>query len=155
MATRRQGGALDRLTIHDLRHTAASLWIATGANMKAVSARAGHTSVSFTLDRYGHLYGDADEQLTSRLESVYVATGDTVRPAAPTEAVTGIAAGGRTRQRHAAGEVDREAVRAASEAMLLGKIASGSTTLDASALEGVSPALRRALEEAQDAGSEA
>lgn len=26
------------------------------ANPKGVAARAGHTSVSFTLDRYGHLY---------------------------------------------------------------------------------------------------
>lgn len=32
--------------IHDLRHTAVALWIATGANPEQVSTRAGHTSVS-------------------------------------------------------------------------------------------------------------
>ena len=53
-ATRTAG--LDGLRIHDLRHTAVALWIAAGANPKEVAARAGHTSVSFTLDRYGHLY---------------------------------------------------------------------------------------------------
>ena len=42
---------LEGLRIHDLRHTAVALWIAAGANPKEVSARAGHSSVSFTLDR--------------------------------------------------------------------------------------------------------
>jgi integrase len=46
---------LDGLRIHDLRHTAVALWIAAGANPKEVSVRAGHASVSFTFDRYGHL----------------------------------------------------------------------------------------------------
>ena len=42
------------LRIHDLRHTAVALWIAAGATPKEVTVRAGHTSVSFTLDRDGH-----------------------------------------------------------------------------------------------------
>jgi len=42
------------LCIHDLRDTAVALWIAAGATPKEVAVRAGHTSVSFTLDRYGH-----------------------------------------------------------------------------------------------------
>jgi integrase len=54
--------------IHDLRHTAVSLWIAAGTNPKIVAARAGHTSVSFTLDRYGHLFPEADEQLRRQLD---------------------------------------------------------------------------------------
>jgi integrase len=47
---------LEGLRIHDLRHTAVALWIAAGASPKEVAARAGHTSVSFVLDRYGHLF---------------------------------------------------------------------------------------------------
>ena len=43
------------LRIHDLRHTAVSLWIADGANPKQIAVMAGHTSVSVVLDRYGHL----------------------------------------------------------------------------------------------------
>jgi len=63
---------LEPLRVHDLRHTAVTLWIATGANAKAVSVRAGHASVSITMDRYAHLYGDADEVLASALEGFYV-----------------------------------------------------------------------------------
>lgn len=62
---------LDGFRIHDLRHTAVALWIATGANPKQVSTRAGHTSVSFTFDRYGHLFEDADETLAGLLNAVY------------------------------------------------------------------------------------
>jgi integrase len=68
---------LDGLRIHDLRHTAVALWIAAGANPKEVSARAGHASVSFTLDRYGHLFPEADAALRDRLDAFYVAGGPT------------------------------------------------------------------------------
>jgi integrase len=64
---------LDGLRIHDLRHTAIALWIAAGAGPKEVATRAGHTSVSFTLDRYGHLYPEADTALRDRLDALYVA----------------------------------------------------------------------------------
>jgi integrase len=47
-----EAAGLQGLRIHDLRHTA--LWIAAGAAPKEVAVRAGHTSVSFTVDRYGH-----------------------------------------------------------------------------------------------------
>ncbi len=55
---------------HDLRHTAVALWIAAGANPLEVSRRAGHTSVSFTLDRYGHLFPEADASVADRLEEL-------------------------------------------------------------------------------------
>jgi integrase len=70
-ATRTAG--LDGLRIHDLRHTAVALWISAGANPKEVAARAGHTSVSFTLDRYGHLYPESDVALRDRLDAIYTA----------------------------------------------------------------------------------
>ena len=48
-----------------------ALWIAAGAGPKEVATRAGHTSVSFTLDRYGHLYPDADQALRDRLDALH------------------------------------------------------------------------------------
>ena len=48
-----------------------ALWIAAGANPREVATRAGHTSVSFTLDRYGHLYPEADTALRDRLDVLY------------------------------------------------------------------------------------
>lgn len=46
--------------LHALRHAAVSLWIAQGVDPKRVSTWAGHSSVSFTLDVYGHLWPDED-----------------------------------------------------------------------------------------------
>jgi len=46
---------LERLTLHDCRHTFASFAIAAGVNAKALSTYMGHSSVSITLDRYGHM----------------------------------------------------------------------------------------------------
>jgi integrase len=65
---------LSPLRIHDLRHTAVSLWIADGANPKQIAVMAGHTSVSVVLDRYGHLYPQQDDELMDRLER-RIATG--------------------------------------------------------------------------------
>jgi integrase len=64
---------LEGLRIHDLRHTAVALWIAAGASPKEVAVRAGHSSVSFTLDRYGHLYPESDASLRDRLDTFFTA----------------------------------------------------------------------------------
>ena len=45
--------------IHELRHTAASLAIQAGANIKSLQNMLGHESAALTLDRYGHLF-DSD-----------------------------------------------------------------------------------------------
>jgi integrase len=45
------------LKLHELRHTAASLAIQAGANIKALQNMLGHESAGLILDRYGHLYG--------------------------------------------------------------------------------------------------
>jgi integrase len=66
-----EAAGLTGLRIHDLRHTAVALWIAAGASPKEVAVRAGHTSVSFTLDRYGHLYPEADTRLRDRLDTLH------------------------------------------------------------------------------------
>jgi integrase len=42
--------------LHELRHTAASLAIQAGANIKALQNMLGHESAGLTLDRDGHLY---------------------------------------------------------------------------------------------------
>jgi integrase len=53
---------------HDLRHTHVALLIAGGVPMKAIQARLGHASIVMTMDRYGHLLADVDEQLLAGLE---------------------------------------------------------------------------------------
>ena len=46
------------LTPHDLRHTAASLAVQAGANVKALQRMLGHASAAMTLDVYAGLFGD-------------------------------------------------------------------------------------------------
>lgn len=46
---------LPRIRLHDLRHTAAALALATGMHPKVMSDRLGHSSIAITLDVYGHL----------------------------------------------------------------------------------------------------
>lgn len=49
---------LEHMTLHDLRHTAASLAVAAGANVKAVQRMLGHASAAMTLDVYADLFDD-------------------------------------------------------------------------------------------------
>ena len=60
---------LGHVRIHDLRHTAISLWIYSGASIKNVTERAGIASVATAFDRYGHLYKNEDRELAERLSA--------------------------------------------------------------------------------------
>jgi integrase len=42
------------IRFHDMRHTAATTWLANGINIKAVSSRLGHAKIQITLDTYFH-----------------------------------------------------------------------------------------------------
>jgi integrase len=59
---------LEGLTLHECRHSFASLAIAAGVNAKALSTYLGHTSVSITYDRYGHLMPGNEEEAASLLD---------------------------------------------------------------------------------------
>lgn len=61
----------DDLLIHDLRDTAASLAIATGASIKAVQRMLGHASAAMTLDTYGSLFTEDLEDLADRMDERY------------------------------------------------------------------------------------
>src|SRR5262249_22369347 len=41
--------------VHDLRHTAASLWLAAGADPKVVQRGLVHATAAMTMDLYGHM----------------------------------------------------------------------------------------------------
>jgi integrase len=54
------------ITPHDLRHTAASLSVSAGANVKAVQRMLGHAKASMTLDVYADLFdADLDDAATN------------------------------------------------------------------------------------------
>ncbi|MGJ4844834.1 tyrosine-type recombinase/integrase [Leifsonia sp. Le1] len=56
-----------RVTPHDLRHTAASLAISAGANVKVVQKMLGHKSAKVTLDTYAALFPDDLDNVTEAL----------------------------------------------------------------------------------------
>ena len=60
------------LTPHELRHTAASLAIAAGANVKAVQLMLGHASAAMTLDLYAGLFADDLDAVADRLDRAVV-----------------------------------------------------------------------------------
>ncbi|WP_375482199.1 tyrosine-type recombinase/integrase [uncultured Jatrophihabitans sp.] len=66
---------LDGLTPHSLRHTAASLAITSGADVKVVQQMLGHASATMTLDLYGHLYGDRLDEVADRMDALRTARG--------------------------------------------------------------------------------
>src|SRR5579859_905668 len=55
--------------LHECRHTFASLMIAAGVNAKALSTYLGYSSISITLDRYGHLMPGNEDEAASLLDA--------------------------------------------------------------------------------------
>jgi integrase len=49
-------------TLHECRHTFATLMIAAGVNAKALQTFVGHSSITVTLDRYGHLFPGSEQE---------------------------------------------------------------------------------------------
>ena len=61
------------MTPHDLRHTAASLAISAGANVKGVQLMLGHKSAALTLDTYADLFPDDLEAVAEALNAAALA----------------------------------------------------------------------------------
>ena len=57
-ALRRAG--LRQVSFHSIRHTNASIRIASGQNIKYIQTQLGHASINITLDTYGHLFNDSN-----------------------------------------------------------------------------------------------
>ncbi len=74
---------LEGLTPHELRHTAASLAIAAGANVKAVQRMLGHASAAMTLDVYAGLFADDLDEVARVLDAAYSESEAILRPNGP------------------------------------------------------------------------
>ena len=55
--------------LHEARHTYASLMIAAGVNAKALTTYMGHSSVTTTYDRYGHLMPGNEVEAAALLDA--------------------------------------------------------------------------------------
>jgi integrase len=61
---------LPRIPLHGLRHTYATLALASGVNPRIVSARLGHATVALTLDVYSHVLPQADREAAERIAAL-------------------------------------------------------------------------------------
>jgi integrase len=80
---------VERPTLHDCRHGYASLMIAAGVNVKALSTFMGHANIRITLDQYGHLLPGAEDEAAGLLDAFLARAADAetdVTTAAPTAA---------------------------------------------------------------------
>ncbi|MCJ1707419.1 site-specific integrase [Microbacterium sp. VKM Ac-2923] len=57
--------------VHDLRHTAATLWLSSGVDLKTAQTWLGHSTAKLTADTYAHFLGsDADTAALARMNAV-------------------------------------------------------------------------------------
>jgi integrase len=78
-----KAAGLERITLHEARHTAVSLLVGAGVNVKAISTYMGHANISITLDRYAHLFPNAEDEAAARLDQFLEAAAVKARAAAP------------------------------------------------------------------------
>lgn len=53
---------------HELRHASVAFAIAEGTHPKAIQVRMGHSSITVTLDRFGHLFAELDEAIADSFD---------------------------------------------------------------------------------------
>jgi integrase len=64
-----EAAGLQPITLHEARHTFASLMIAAGANAKAVQEFMGHSKIQTTFDTYGHLLPGSHDEVRERMDA--------------------------------------------------------------------------------------
>ncbi|MFE4470199.1 tyrosine-type recombinase/integrase [Leifsonia sp. NPDC056824] len=63
-----QNAGLEYMAPHDLRHTAASLAVSAGANIKVLQKILGHKGATMTFDVYVDLFDEDLDMVTARLD---------------------------------------------------------------------------------------
>lgn len=64
--------SLPPIGLHEARHTFASILIDAGVNVKAISSYMGHSSITITLDRYGHLLPGNEAEAVAKVDSYLI-----------------------------------------------------------------------------------
>jgi len=66
-----EAAAIEPLTMHEMRHTAASIMAEAGWSLQAAKEQLGHSSILITADVYSHLFDTSREELADRLDEVH------------------------------------------------------------------------------------
>jgi integrase len=64
-----EAAGIERITLHNCRHSFASLLIASGENPKAVQEFMGHSTITMTFDLYGHLFPGSRDEARARMDT--------------------------------------------------------------------------------------
>lgn len=62
---------LETIRFHDLRHTSATLLIHEGEHPKVIQARLGHSSITTTMNTYGHLLEETDQRASTHFDKLF------------------------------------------------------------------------------------
>jgi integrase len=68
--TLKRAGLATSFRLYDLRHSCATLLLATNENPKVVSERLGHASITLTLDTYSHVLPSMQQAAAEKLEKI-------------------------------------------------------------------------------------
>ena len=64
---------LPDLTVHGIRHSHASLLLASGVNPKIVQERLGHSTIALTLDTYSHVIPSLQDEVAKKFDQIMAA----------------------------------------------------------------------------------
>lgn len=70
-----RSAGLEPVSLHECRHTFASYMIAAGVPFKQLSTYMGHSSITVTLDVYGHLMPGDEADAADKLDAYLSRTG--------------------------------------------------------------------------------
>jgi integrase len=69
-----KNAGLPQIRFHDLRHSAASIWLALGINPKIIQELLGHSNISITLDTYSHILPIMHKEVMNTLDASFKKT---------------------------------------------------------------------------------
>ncbi|MBC1973567.1 tyrosine-type recombinase/integrase [Listeria welshimeri] len=60
--------AVQPIRLHDFRHSHVALLIDNGENITVIKERMGHSSITTTIDTYGHLFPNKQREMSDKLD---------------------------------------------------------------------------------------
>jgi len=79
----RAAGLPETLRVHDLRHTSATLLIKARVPIKTISAGLGHSGTGITLDLYGHVFDEMEDEAAATTDTLFPEPADPRKKAQP------------------------------------------------------------------------
>ena len=62
---------MPHIRFHDLRHSAATILLSMGVNVKVVQEMLGHSRISMTLDTYSHVLPGMQEEAVEKISNLF------------------------------------------------------------------------------------